>query len=640
MVDLTIFEKNPTDANNLLTFSNMLSSENYHNLSLLVANHGINLTTDHHIKTKLLEQISISGFYSSYASEMIKGKTACELIALDRRNSWHTKNLARQNSTYYAFKSIDLLPNTRLQKIEYTPADDYKPMNPSVTNRGGEFWMIQRTVNYIIRPDGSYNMRGDSAIRTRNLLMQLDDNFSVINSEEIFPPIDMPDPLYEPVIGFEDSRLFYWQNNFWCTSTIRELNQDGYCEIVLAKIIRKDDGLLHYDDYRVIHPQFCSREHQKNWMPMVVGDNLYFVYSSDPTRIIDTTGNLISIKTSHIAADSFRGGSQLLDFDGGWLACIHESHTMPDNKRRYMHRFVWYDNLGRLSKYSEAFYIHTLGIEFAAGIARNHKTGEIVVSFGLADKESWLAIFDQDAVKQALRPAGTALQYFGNVDDTIWVLSETNKTLKTKEIVAKSSAIAARVGIRSHEDEVKNWDNLVAIWNTTMTTDTNLPVMDVGATEGSSYLPTLAKFGYQNLTSININEPNPRTVNGVVYMQGDCTKTTFPDNYFGFIACLSVIEHGIDINAFMAESSRILAPNGHLIISTDYWQDPVDTYGQIAFGSPVKVFTSQEISDMISQAKKYGLEIIGDVDLSCNQRVVNWISMDYTFINILFKKVR
>jgi len=639
MVDFSRFETNPDDAQVLLELSNQCASENLHDTAIIFADAGLRLNSDHITRTKILEQISISGFYSKSLERSVSGKEACELLSLDRRNSWHTKNLARQNSTYYARSSIELMPGTKLRELDYIPADDYKPMNPSIANRGDELWMIQRTVNYVIRPDGSYDMRGDSAIRTRNILMQLDSNLAVVTAEEILPPIDIPAPLYEPVIGFEDSRLFYWRGEFWSTSTVRELNAEGYCEIVLAKIARKHDGLLHYDDYRVIHPQFCGREHQKNWMPMVVGNDLYFMYSSDPARIIDIEGNLVSSKITHIAADSFRGGGPLLDFNGGWLACLHESHVMPDNRRRYMHRFVWYDSIGRLSKFSEAFYIHTLGIEFAAGLARNAATGEIVVSFGLADKQSWLALFDPNEIKRVLRSAGTVMESLGNVDDAIWTLLETNKTLKTQTIVDRASNIAARAGISSHEDQVKNWDNLVAIYHTVANTDPNLPVMDVAATEGSVYLPALARFGYQNLISINIDEPNPRTVNGVVYMLGDCTKTSFTDNYFGFIACLSVVEHGVDIDQFMAESARILVPNGHLFVSTDYWQDPVDTYGQMAFGSPVKVFTAVEIADMINTAAKYGLQITSNVDLACEQRVVSWIGMNYTFINLLFKKV-
>jgi 2-polyprenyl-3-methyl-5-hydroxy-6-metoxy-1,4-benzoquinol methylase len=638
MVDFSQFEATPDDPRVLLELSNQCATENLHDTAVLFADAGLKLHSDHITKTKLLEQISISGFYSKSQNRSTTGKEACEILATDRRNSWHTKNLARQNSTYYAKSAKDIMPSTVLQQVNYTPADDYRPMNPSITNRDDQVWMIQRTVNYTIRPDGSYDMRGDSAIRTRNILIQLDSNLAVVSAEEILPPENMPPPLYTPVVGFEDNRLFFWRGDFWCTSTVRELNADGYCEIVLAKIVRKPDGQLHYDEYQVIHPQFCGREHQKNWMPMVVGDSLYFMYSSDPARVIDINGNLASTKVTHIAADSFRGGGPLLPFNGGWLACIHESHTMPDNRRRYMHRFVWYDSVGRLALFSEAFYIHTLGIEFAAGIAQHPDTGEILVSFGLADRESWIARFSPNEIKRILQPAGRVMIDLSDVTDTLWIMTETNQALKSQEKVVRATEISKRAGIRSHEDAAKNWDNLVSILHTTMTCDPNLPVMDVAATEGSSYLQTLARFGYQNLVSINIDEPNPRTVGGVTYQAGDCTKTDFPDNHFGFISCLSVIEHGVDVEAFMQESARILQPGAYLLVSTDYWQDPVNTYGQTAFGAPVKVFTMQDIAQMIKTAARFGLEITGNVDLSCNERVVNWIGMDYTFINLLFKK--
>jgi len=640
MVDLTKFESNPNDAAVALDTSVELASTGHHNLAMIIAEHGLKNASDHITKTKLLEQTSISGFYAKGDIHRNTGKEACEILATDRRNRWYTKNLARQNSTYYASSAKTHMPRTRLHQVNYTPTDDYMPMNPSITNKGDEIWMIQRTVNYVIRQDGSYDMRGDSAIRTRNILMQLDNNLRVIHTEEILPPVNMPEPLYGLVVGFEDCRLFWWKDSFWCTSTVRELNTEGYCEIVLSRIERdRSDGLLHFTDYKVIHPTFCGREHQKNWMPMVVGETLYFIYSSDPVRIIDINGNLVSTKITHIAADSFRGGGPLLVFDGGWLACIHESHVMPDNRRRYMHRFTWYDSVGRLSKYSEAFYIHTLGIEFAAGLAYNTFTGEIVVSFGLADKESWLVSFNADDLRHCLKPAGGIINHLGNIEDTTWVLSQTNRALKDQESVNKATHISITNGLVTHEDQAKNWDNLVAVLHATLTTDPNMPVMDVAATDGSAFLPMLANFGYQNLVSINIDEPDPRTVNGISYMAGDCTKTNFPNGHFGFIACLSVIEHGVDINAFMAESSRILSSGGHLLISTDYWQDPVDTYGQLAFGSPVKVFTTQEIVDLLNIAKNYGLEITSNVDLSCKDRVVNWLGMNYTFINLLFRKI-
>lgn len=370
---------------------------------------------------------------------------------------------------------------------------------------------------------------------------------------------------------------------------------------------------------------------------MVVDDQLYWMYSSDSARIIDVQGQLVSDIVTHIAADSFRGGSQLMPLNNGWLGIIHESHTMPDNRRRYMHRFVWYDAFGRLNKYSEAFYLVNLGIEFAAGLARQPGTDCVIVSFGAADRDSRLAIFQLREILKILKPAGTVLDRFGN-QDTAWVLAQTNRPLQSQEQVDRATHIAMRCGVKNHEDQAKNWDSLIALWYASMYCDPALPVMDVAATEGSSVLPALAGMGYQNLISINIDEPNPRTVDGVSYQVGDCTGTDFPEAYFGFISCLSVVEHGVDIDAFFKESYRILRPGGVLVVSTDYWQDPVETYGQQAFGVPVKVMDMNDIARFIQVASSYGLEITTNVSMQCQDRVVNWIGMDYTFINLVFKK--
>lgn len=638
-MDIDNYDKDPGNPRAALATAESVAQAGKHDAAIAFAEIGLALDPDVETTVKLLERISISGFYSKLPRRKVLGKNACETIAMDRGNSWHTKNLARQNSTYYAKGSRDLMPSTRFQEVAFAPPYDYRPMNPSITSHDGQIWMNQRTVNYLIRPDGSYDMRGDSAIRTVNYIMRLDDDLSVQSVEEILPPENLPKPLYEPVIGWEDCRLFFWRGEPWCTATVRELNTEGYCEIVLSRVVDAGNGKRRFADYKVITPRFTERQHEKNWMPMVVGDDLFFLYSSDPIRVIDYEGNLVSSKVAHVASDSFRGGGSLVEFDGGWLALIHESHGMPDWKRRYMHRWAWYDSLGRLSRYSEAFYIKDLGIEFAAGLAKHPRTGEIVASFGIHDRSSWLAVFDPNEIKKILKPAGIPLHQLPTDPVSMsWMLSQTNRALADGETVERSMDILRCSALPTHVDSPKNWDNLVAIWHTVLSTDTNHPVMDVAATAESAYLPSLMKLGYQDLVSINLDEPNPRTVDGIKYQQGDCTSTEFPDNHFGFIACLSVIEHGVDVAKFMQESARILRPGGHLLVSTDYWQDQVDTRGQLAFGAPVKVFTANDVVDMVRMAQEAGLQVTGNIDLSCKQRVVNWIGMDYTFINVLFRK--
>ena len=625
---------------NAITTSNELANQGFHELAVLIAQHALSCNPDYETRLALLERCSISGYYCKISNHKQLGKSACEEIATDRTRSWYTKNLARQNSTFYAPSLNEIAPSTVLKEVNFVPKYNYAPMNPSITTHDNNLWMIQRTVNYRIRPDGSYDMRGDNAIRTINYLLRLDDDLNVLSSEEILPPHDLPSPLYDQVIGWEDCRLFFWKNEPWCTATVRELNSEGYCEIVLSRLAPNEDNARRIVDYKVIKPKFCPRQHEKNWMPMVVNDQLFFVYSSDPVRIIDIDGNLVSSKVSHFASDSFRGGGSLVPYAQGWLGLIHESHSMYDNRRRYMHRFVWYDSFGKLAAYSPAFYMHNLGIEFSAGIAKHPTRPQIIISFGIHDQTSWVGIVNEDEIKKMLKHSSEFEKRFWQDNTALaWLSNQTNQALENSDAVMKCKTITETARLPLHRDEPKNWDNTIAIWQTCLTTDPIDPVLDIAATAESAYLPSLNLLGYKKLISINLTQQETEVKDSVTYMHGDCTATNFDNDYFGFISCLSVIEHGVDVKKFLDESKRILKQNGHLFISTDYWQDNVDTRGQHAFGAPVKVFNKEDISQLIAYASSIGLELTSPVSLNCNQRVVNWIGMDYTFLNLMFKKL-
>jgi SAM-dependent methyltransferase len=628
-----------TTARQLLDQANTLANENNHTDAVDLALQALNIKVDYDTLIDLHERISISGFYSKNPQHKDIAKNSCELIASDKGQPWHRKNSARQNYTWYAPSLAEVAKSTSYKQIEFDPKDNYHATNPSINVHNGQLWMIQRTVNYQIRPDGSYDMCGDSAIRTKNHLLKLDDNFNIQSAEHIAMPDNMPEPLYSLVVGFEDSRLFFWKGEPWCSSTVREVTSEGWCEIALARISNVGLGQCKLSDWRVVQPTFCDKQHEKNWMPVVINDNLFFIYSSDPVRFIDHNGNLVNETQSSIASDSYRGGGAAVHFDGGYLTLIHESTHMPYGKRRYLHRFVWYDRYGRLAKISNAFYIMKLGIEFSAGLAKHPNRDTIIVSFGLNDRESWLAELSCDDVRSILQPAGIdKMQLVDDIDTMSLIIHEINNTLDTSDKVRNFQNIAIKSRLPLHEDAQKNWDSILATYWTTLTCNITDPVMDVAGTQGSAYLPGLRLLGYRNLLSINLSQTETQIIDGVTYQYGDCTATSFPDNYFGFISCLSVIEHGVDVEKFLRESYRILKPNSYLFFSTDYWQDPVDTFGQTAFGVPVKVYTKDEILAIYRLAQDIGFKVPNEPNLQCNERTVSWIGMNYTFFNMLLQK--
>jgi hypothetical protein len=105
-------------------------------------------------------------------------------------------------------------------------------------------------------------------------------------------------------------------------------------------------------------------------------------------------------------AEQFRGGSQAIAFDGGWLTVIHEAREMPPGGPRYYHhRFVWFDGTSRLRRLSRPFFLKKKGVEFAAGLAWHPDGKRLLVSYSVADSEAWIATVDAREVRNVLENA-------------------------------------------------------------------------------------------------------------------------------------------------------------------------------------------------------------------------------------------
>jgi SAM-dependent methyltransferase len=220
-----------------------------------------------------------------------------------------------------------------------------------------------------------------------------------------------------------------------------------------------------------------------------------------------------------------------------------------------------------------------------------------------------------------------------------WAYAQTNTALRRERdaLVAEKILHAAKLPL--HPDAVKNWDTCLALVHACTATTPDTAILDAGAERYSPFLPALGDLGFSDLTGINITFGQPEYVDGATLRHGDITRSDFPTGHFGFIACLSVIEHGVDVGAFLAEAARLLQPNGTLFLSFDYWQHEVDTQGKHAYGVPIRIFTRDDALRMIATAAGLGLELETPVDLTCENRVVHWERFDlrYTFANLVFR---
>lgn len=209
---------------------------------------------------------------------------------------------------------------------------------------------------------------------------------------------------------------------------------------------------------------------------------------------------------------------------------------------------------------------------------------------------------------------------------------------------------AKRLRLPLHRDLPKNWDALGAVGAILELVDDgtrSARVMDAGSARYSPVLPWLRLYGFGaapgSLIGINLEFGDQVTRDGVVFRYGDVTDTGLPAGHLDAITCMSVIEHGVPLEGFLAESARLLRSGGILCVSTDYDQDPPDTTGKVIYGSQVHIFSPQEIRDLVETADRHGLELVGTLDdatLSHTERPVHWsrVDLDYTFILLTFRK--
>ena len=308
---------------------------------------------------------------------------------------------------------------TLIDDIAYTPlAIDHAPgwslFNPSVTNDPEEKLVVNiRSSNYVIADDGSYTFQGtedDGIIRTVNLLARLDENLatSVVGQIPSQPP--GPSTRLSRVLGCEDVRLLAVGNSWKALATVRDRNHYERCDIALLSL----PSLNAAEETTLsVIPGPDPARHEKNWMPFVVDGELHVMYLCSPTVVghLDANSQLVvdSSTTGPPSATHFRGGSQGVPFNDGYLFLIHEV-TFFGTQRVYSHRFIHMtsaimkngDRRWDITSLSCPFYFREMGIEFAAGLAVDGD--DIVASFGVRDAEAWLVRMSANQVAKQLVP--------------------------------------------------------------------------------------------------------------------------------------------------------------------------------------------------------------------------------------------
>ena len=268
---------------------------------------------------------------------------------------------------------------------EHANADRY---NPSITDHAGALWCVVRVVN---KARHTRNLIGRLAFRSGDWRLErghwIEDK--VPGSRE-----------NAETRGYQDCRLFV-HNGKLCASAV-------VCDLTPGDTKPKI-ALLEFDaagDIVAAHVQRSDRW-EKNWMPAVVDDELHFVYSTDPTIALRYDDATCEVVPSALQVPKYisqlRGGSQLIPYEDGYIAVVHQVHQA--HPLIYLHRFVLFDRELQFVRKSAAFYFDKLGIEFCAGIVE--RRDGFMMSLGTDDRHSWIATVERETVRAMLAPRAT-----------------------------------------------------------------------------------------------------------------------------------------------------------------------------------------------------------------------------------------
>jgi hypothetical protein len=338
-----------------------------------------------------LHQLAVHAYY---VGEHDVGLRACERL-LGEQLSPERESVVRRNRTWYA-RRLEELADCRHQRIDVPPAHPgWTLFNPSIVARGGGYDLLVRSSNYRIA-DGRYGTPAEDAgrIRTENVLASLDADLRVVGEPRVIH-CEYPRSDY-PVDGLEDCRLNYHglcSNGLGTTisATVRNWGGlDGNARIATA-------DLPGFVARPTLLPEPRPGRHEKNWMPLV-GTHEYVYSCHEDGHVVvareqDGRWVLEPRGTSPAIARGWRGGSQLIACDEGWVALIHEVAD-DDGRRVYEHRFVWFDDGLNVVGYTRPFaFREPRTIEFAAGLAW-HGDDRLVCTYGVRDEEAWMTSVD------------------------------------------------------------------------------------------------------------------------------------------------------------------------------------------------------------------------------------------------------
>jgi SAM-dependent methyltransferase len=230
--------------------------------------------------------------------------------------------------------------------------------------------------------------------------------------------------------------------------------------------------------------------------------------------------------------------------------------------------------------------------------------------------------------------------------------------LANEQQILNAKKRAKAMGLCPLPDQRKYWDNMIALETLEESgIERSAPIVDLGCRSGI-LLTWLYQRGFRCLHGCDLRRPLPplraalrRGQWSTVYegtrmiarhrrhmRTASVEETGYASGSFAAATCMSVIEHGVQTAKFFEECARILRSAGLLVLSTDYWPEPVDLGGRRRFGRPDRIYDQVGALELRREAELHGLRLRGELVLDAATRVIESDGLRFTFLCLVFDR--
>jgi hypothetical protein len=282
--------------------------------------------------------------------------------------------------------------------------------NPTILiSKSKEILINLRNLNYVLYHSESglfehswgplcyLHEENNQRLVTNNILCKLNTNFQIISHNIIDTTFLDEDPIWE-FVGLEDGRLVEWDDKLFLSGVRRDTTTNGVGRMELSEIVYKKDKVIEQSRFRIPAPGQNDSYCEKNWMPILDKPYTYIKWTN-PTEVVEVDPLTKTCKTIILTEHKLlginydlRGGSQVIPFNGYYLAVVHEVDLYQSEAGKknanYRHRFVVWDKNLELIEVSEAFGFMGAKIEFCCGLAEFED--KLLITFGFQDNAAYL----------------------------------------------------------------------------------------------------------------------------------------------------------------------------------------------------------------------------------------------------------